>query len=273
MARQERRTSPLDSKFGVLETFEEQKNHLIAAEWRGRSWVFEQAELRRPFTDDVILDLHSAMFAPLLEWAGQTRTADVGPGGKVNVPFHRVREELRKLADDFGARFAALGDDPTVEEMAIVLADTHHRFQWIHPFTDTNGRTGRVLDHFVLWSSFGLVAGAMTSPILAYFPDATRENEYYEGLLEADLYRPERLHRYYCERLEDALKPVFTVHWWDGAKTTTCVAIHKSEAAAVEDALHRSTNDPHHQFRVLGEGGHIVARFAAGRLLNPDGTG
>jgi Fic family protein len=37
------------------------------------------------------------------------------------------------------------------EAVANVMADAHHRFQMIHPFKDTNGRTGRVLDHYVLW--------------------------------------------------------------------------------------------------------------------------
>jgi len=27
-------------------------------------------------------------------------------------------------------------------DVANVIADAHHRFQWIHPFKDTNGRTG-----------------------------------------------------------------------------------------------------------------------------------
>jgi tetratricopeptide (TPR) repeat protein len=191
VSRHSRRTAPLDSKLGVLATYDEQEPHLIAAEWRGRVWVFAQATDRRPLTDIAILELHDAMFAPLLDWAGRPRTKDVGPGGKVEVPFARVREELRKLGDDFDTWRAAIGEDPTLEQIAGVVADAHHRFQWIHPFLDTNGRTGRVLDLFVLWSSFGLASGSMeTSPVIEYFPDGDREDGYYRGLLEADLHRP-----------------------------------------------------------------------------------
>lgn len=157
-------------------------------------------------SDFAILEMHAAMFAPLLDWAGRPRTEDVGPGGKVEVPFTRVREELRKLADDFAAWLNAAGQDPTLEDLANLLADTHHRFQWVHPFLDTNGRTGRVLDHFILWSSFGLASGSLeTSPVLVYFPDETQSDEYYEGLVEADLQRPMRLRAYYTGRLEEAL--------------------------------------------------------------------
>lgn len=41
-------------------------------------------------------------------------------------------------------------------DVAHVIADAHHRFQWIHQFEDTNGRTGRVLDHYILRVTFGL---------------------------------------------------------------------------------------------------------------------
>lgn len=273
MARQQRRTAPLHSKLGVLETFEAQEPHLIEAEWRGRRWAHADARLRRELSDVVILELHETMFAPLLDWAGRTRTEDVGPGGKVSVPFTKVREELRKLAGDFGVWLEAAGQDPTLAEVAAVLADAHHRFQWVHPFLDTNGRTGRVLDHFLLWSCFGLASDSMeTSPVIVYFPDERRETDYYEGLLEADLGRPERLRAYYAERLEKALSPVFTVDWWDGAKATTCVAIHEDADVAAEDARARSEKDPTHVYRVLGEGGRVVIRAMGGRLIDEDGN-
>lgn len=74
--------------------------------------------------------------------------------------------------------------------------------QWIHPFKDTNGRTGRVLDHYILWVTFGLHSDALeTSPAIEYFPSEHHEDEYYEGLLEADLDRPERFRVFYLERL------------------------------------------------------------------------
>jgi Fic family protein len=124
-----------------------------------------------------------------------------------------VCEELCKLAHDFTAQWSAAGEDPTLEDLANLLADVHHRFQWIHPFLDTNGRTGRVLGYFILWSAFGLAGTSLeASPVIVYFPDERNEKEYYEGLVEADLHRPDRLGVYYAGRLERALTPVFTVH-------------------------------------------------------------
>ncbi len=272
MARQERRTTPLLSKFGPLQTFEEQEPHLIGAEWRGRKWAFAQAQTGTSLSDVGILDLHNAMFEPLLTWAGQSRTEDVGPGGKVQVPYYRVRLELRKLADDFAAWMAVAGRDPTLQEIASIVADTHHRFQWIHPFVDTNGRTGRVLDHWVLWSSFALCGQSMeASPIIEYFPSAVEEDNYYEGLNEADLHSPQRLRAFYLARLEHALTPVFTIHWWDGANRTSCVAIHDSLDSAVDDLIRCSKEDPTHRFVLRGEGGYTVVYALGGKLVNLNG--
>ena len=143
-------------------------------------------------TDHDILDLHAAMFGDFLDWAGTTRRDDRGPGGRVAVSWADVRIQLRNLALDLAAW---VGDPATMDtaDVANVIADAHHRFQLIHPFKDTDGRTGRVLDHYILWVTFGLHADSLeTSPSIEFFPTESHENEYYEGLLEADLDRPER---------------------------------------------------------------------------------
>ena len=86
------------------------------------------------------------------QWAGKTRTDNRGPGGKVEVSFTKVREELRKLGGDFAMWVDDAGADPDLEVLATILADTHHRFQWIHPFPDGNGRVGRILNILLLLS-------------------------------------------------------------------------------------------------------------------------
>jgi hypothetical protein len=146
------------------------------------------------------------MFEPLFAWAGTPRTSAFGPGGIEYVPYTCVRAELRKLGGDFAAWLDAIHAESPLSAVASAMADLHHRLQWIHPFQDTNGRTGRVLDHFVLWSCFGLrSASPETSPVLEYFPNAEAQARYFEGLREADNYRPEKLRAYYIERVEMSL--------------------------------------------------------------------
>ncbi|MGA7121067.1 MAG: Fic family protein, partial [Polyangiaceae bacterium] len=151
-------TEALDTADGTtLVTHADISDHLDKGEPRGRAWVFAQSQ-RLPRgttpTDADIFDLHRAMYHGLVDWAGQPRTDARGPGVEW-VKAHEVRIELRKLADDVRAWVDALPLDPRLAKVAAVVADAHHRFQRIHPFRDTNGRTGRVLDLFFWWVTFG----------------------------------------------------------------------------------------------------------------------
>lgn len=143
------------------------------------------------------------MFHSLFPWAGTPRDTERGPGGCVNVPPREVRIELRKLSDDLPFWLSAIGVEPDLAAIAGILADVHHKFQWIHPFHDTNGRTGRVLDHYLLWVTFGLHQETLEESLsIDYFPTDEHKLAYYTGLIEADNYRPESLRAFYTERLE-----------------------------------------------------------------------
>lgn len=205
MARRPRSTEPLDTLRGVVTDYAKIEELLSAGEIQGRAWALGRAlgdgsPLATP-TDHDILDLHRVMFGDFLAWAGTTRLDDRGPGGKVPVPAHQVRVALRTFTDDLAVwvRTLPLID---VDGMSRILADAHHRFQWIHPFQDTNGRTGRVLDHYLLWVTLGLHGATLgTSPSIEYFPSGAHEDAYYDGLAEADVGTPEKLRAFYLERL------------------------------------------------------------------------
>ena len=210
MARQRRTTQPVNTVHGTLTDYVEIERYLVDAEMKGRAWVFAQAKAS-PGTipsDEEVKSLHREMFDGLFDWAGRFRTIDVGPGGNVNVPWHEVPTEMRKFAGDLAAWIAGLSSNPTAADIAIVLADAHHRFQWIHPFQDTNGRTGRVFDLYLLWVTFKLAGEELAStPIIEPFPSDNAADEYYEGLAEADGHVFDRLRRYYVDRLLSAIDP------------------------------------------------------------------
>lgn len=212
MARQRRQTEPLETLQGLLARYEDIEPLLSAGEARGRVWVLQRAHSApQPFwtpSDFDILALHRVMFEEVFDWAGMTRTEDRGPGGRVPVSWPNVRVELRNLVDDLRTWVdtAITVGEPDVATVARIVADAHHRFQWIHPFRDTNGRTGRVLDHLVLWATFELVGETFeTSPFLEYFPDGDAEDAYYDGLQAADHHDPNPLRQYYEDRLITAL--------------------------------------------------------------------
>ncbi len=159
MARQRRNTEPLDTIHGRLTDYAVIDGHLLDGEFRGRAWIFERAQdaaALSTYDDHDIRRLHRVMFGDLLPWAGEFRRDDRGPGGKVPVPWYQVPVAVREFTDNLRVWVASLPPDPALEQLANLVADAHHKFQWIHPFQDTNGRTGRVLDLYLLWVTFGL---------------------------------------------------------------------------------------------------------------------
>ncbi len=213
VSRQSRHTEPVDTKLGLIWSYDEINRHLIAGEVRGRAWILARAA-DPAFsgsipTDFDILDVHRAMFEPLFAWAGQTRKVDAGPGGKVPVHWTDVPTQLRNLGADAAYWRTGDGDgDTTIDEMGIFIARVHHRFEFIHPFQDTNGRTGRVLDHYLLWVTFGLAGDDLAhSPVIEYFPTESHIAAYYDGLHTADAGDIGPLAAFYRERISAAFSP------------------------------------------------------------------
>ena len=69
-------------------------------------------------------------------------------------------------------------NEPTDLDPLVVMAVAHYQFEAIHPFTDGNGRTGRILNLLYL-----VQAGLLSSPILYHSRGIIRRKaDYYERL-------------------------------------------------------------------------------------------
>lgn len=98
--------------------------------------------------------------------------------GPYRAPQHEDVSELISLMCDWVAREFHFSAGQTFVEAVIQAIVTHLYIEWIHPFADGNGRTGRLVEFYVL-----LRAGNpdIASHILSNFYNETRA-EYYRQI-------------------------------------------------------------------------------------------
>ncbi|HEY5237022.1 MAG TPA: Fic family protein [Rhizomicrobium sp.] len=174
----------------ALENEFSQETDLRNRQFEARNHVRLQEAVDRKFADGTLPEPASPSF---LNWLhaefyddmpadfrivrSTTRTLDIVPGRmrrspEEEVPVGRhippspqyVAEFMHRFAERYA--FAKMGDG----EKIIAIASAHHRFNYIHPFVDGNGRVSRLMSHAMtlqagigahgLWSvSRGLARG------------------------------------------------------------------------------------------------------------------
>jgi Fic family protein len=123
----------------IAETLEA-KNHPEAIEF-----VEKLADAKSELTEDAVLQVHRLIMSNIAEDAGHYRTVGVRITGASFVPppssevRPRINELLKWLREN--------PDELTPIELAAVF---HHRLVQIHPFSEGNGRTARLLMNAML---------------------------------------------------------------------------------------------------------------------------
>jgi Fic family protein len=146
---------------------------LEVAEVEGAIAVYKELENYRYNKLDDLLKAHRLMMNGILKSAGEFRRVNVGVGSGEGVshvapPYDRVPELMGTLFDWL---------DKSDEHLLIKSCVFHYEFEFIHPFSDGNGRIGR------LWQSVILYAW---KPIFSSMPTESiiRDNQeaYYKAL-------------------------------------------------------------------------------------------
>jgi fido (protein-threonine AMPylation protein) len=96
-------------------------------------------------SDYFLRDLHTRLYGDIWAWAGRWREREVNIG----VAPDQVAVELRNALDNIRYRWDHT-DDWTPRELGVV---THAEAVRVHPFTDGNGRTTRLLADLVFISA------------------------------------------------------------------------------------------------------------------------
>ena len=140
--------------------------------------AYEQAHKWNSLKEADLLKAHGVMMSGLVRDAGKYRSINVGiiKGSKVGhvAPKPKLVPHLMIELFDFLKRDR---ETPTLIKACIF----HYELEFIHPFSDGNGRIGRLWQHVILLSE---------SPIFSYIPVESvikeRQAAYYQALSASD---------------------------------------------------------------------------------------
>ena len=163
-------TAVLDGKTVLGQAREIQEVHNAFA-------AYEAMHDWQPHCLQDLLRAHGLLMRALVEDAGQLRRADAGIyRGEQLIHAAPPVSQLSRLMHDL-----LYWLEHTEVHPLIASAAFHYDFEFIHPFSDGNGRMGR------LWQTLIL---SQWQPLLAYLPVETviknRQQDYYRLLREAD---------------------------------------------------------------------------------------
>ncbi len=99
-------------------------------------------------TAELIKQLHAMAFGHIYDWAGEWRKRDGFVVGEHIPPsWTQVLLLMRQFEENIKFRMTAAQKD--FEELVNFIAEAHHRFVWIHPFVNGNGRMARFVSDLI----------------------------------------------------------------------------------------------------------------------------
>ena len=158
-------------------------HHVIAppkdvAEVQNAYEIYECMETLDPYSIDALLLAHGVMMRGLVSEAGEFRSGSVGVVDQQGHILHLGT--LPRYVPNLIAELLGWVRDSDVH-MLIRSCVFHYEFELIHPFSDGNGRVGR-LWHTLLLSKW--------NPIFAWLPVESiihdRQREYYQAINESN---------------------------------------------------------------------------------------
>ena len=148
------------------------------AEVRNAYEIYDRMEELNPYSVDDLLSAHSVMMKGLRDDAGEFRSRPVGvvdSQGNI-LHFGTLPAYVPQLVSDL-LDWTEHDENP----MLIKSCVFHYEFELIHPFSDGNGRIGR------LWQTLML---SKWNPLFAWVPIESiihdRQSEYYQAINESN---------------------------------------------------------------------------------------
>lgn len=196
-------TSYKETAFGIIP-----RSKLIPLEIEGvmRAWNFvlkKYAKGKVPLNTAFFINVHKVGFGWIFpEFSGKFRTIEVVVSNHKPPKAYLVSQMMLDFTNDLKVRLKYL---PNIEDLEFfdkvteLLAWAHHRFLWIHPFADYNGRIGRLLINMILLN-------LDIPPIELKVETDSGRNRYIKALQEADKNNLAPLKKLIQSALEEAAK-------------------------------------------------------------------
>lgn len=198
-------TSYKETAFGIIP-----RKKLIPLEIEGikRAWDFllkKHESGHIPITPAFIQKVHKVGFGWIFpETCGKWRAVDVTVSRHKPPAFFMVPQMMKDFTEDLKIRLRhlpTLSEPDFLQNLTEILAWAHHRFLWIHPFTDYNGRMARLLLNMIMLN-------LNLPPIELKVETKAGRLKYVKALQAADNGHDEALRKLIFEAIKEAAEDV-----------------------------------------------------------------
>jgi Fic family protein len=154
MTKRKGETSYKETAFGIIP-----RSKLILLEIEGikRAWDFvlkKNEKGKLPLTTEFIKEIHKIGFGWIFpKMGGKYRTIEVKVSNHIPPKFYLTPQLMVDFFEDLKIRIKhlpSIDEEIFLDELISLLAWSHNKFLWIHPFQDYNGRVGRLLNNIIL---------------------------------------------------------------------------------------------------------------------------
>lgn len=198
-------TSYKETAFGIIP-----RSKVVELEKEGikrtQGYILSLSGKKTKITPDLILEVHKIGFGFIFpDWAGKFRVEDVTVGEYEPPHYSKVQVLIKTLCDDLEERLKHLPpqeeEEKYLAKVIELLAWFQHRFIWIHPFKDYNGRVTRLLTN--------LLALNLGLPILSIKAETGRDRtNYVKAVRVADNYDYSKLEGLIADALKESMEKV-----------------------------------------------------------------
>ena len=198
-------TSYRETAFGIIP-----RSKLVVLEGQGvkkaLQYILELSKKESKITPDRICNIHKQGFGFIFpDWAGKFRTEDVTVGEYEPPHYSKIPELVKNLCEDLEERLKHIPSSKEerqfLTQIISLLSWFQHRFVWIHPFKDYNGRVARLLTN--------LLALNLGLPTLEIKAETRRDRDrYITAMKAADQQDYSKLEKLITNALRESLEKV-----------------------------------------------------------------